>query len=132
MGGWTLYDYVDASGTNDFARWCGGLQRPDLARLNRKLRMLADNGPELGPKLLAGPLKGYAHIYKIRVEGRVALRPLLCKGPIDNDHEFTLLKGASERDRKFVPPNAPDVAVARRQEVIDDPDSRRCPHEVVS
>ena len=131
MSGWRLYDYVDASRVNDFAEWCRGLQRPDLARLNRKLKMLADNGPNLGPKLLAGPLRGYAHIYKIRVNGRVALRPLLCKGPIDNDHEFTLLEGAFEQDRKWVPSNAREVAVDRRTEVINDPDARRCAHEIV-
>jgi len=116
---------------NDFAEWCRELQRPDLARLNRKLKMLADNGPDLGPKLLAGPVKGYAHIYKIIVNGRVALRPLLCKGPIDNNHEFTLLKGAFERDREWVPPNAREVAVGRRAEVINDPNTRRCPHEII-
>lgn len=132
MGGWKLYDYVDAGGANDFAAWCRELQRPDLARLNRKLKMLADNGPDLGPKLLAGPLKGYAHIRKIIVNGRVALRPLLCKGPIDNDHEFTLLEGAFERDREWIPANAREIAVERRQEVICDSNARRCPHEVVS
>ena len=132
MSGWKLYDYVDAGGDNDFAPWCRGLQRPDLARLNRKLKMLADNGPDLGPKLLAGPLKGYAHIYKIIVNGRVALRPLLCKGPIDNDHEFTLLKGAFERDREWDPANAREIAVDRREEVINDSNGRRCYHEVVS
>lgn len=109
--------------------WSLGLQKSDLARLNRKLKMLEDNGPELGPKLLAGPIKGHPHIYKIRIDGRVALRPLLCKGPIDNDGEFTLLMGAFERGRKWVPSNAPGVAEARRQEVLSDPRARRCQHE---
>ena len=127
-----MYDYVDDGDANDFARWCRQLQSPDLARLNRKLKMLADNGPDLGPKLLAGPLKGYAHIYKIIVNGRVALRPLLCKGPIDNDHELTLLKGAFESDWEWVPSNARETAVIRRQEVIDDSDARRCDHKLVS
>jgi|SRR5208282_938958 len=131
MDGWKLYDYLDAAGNNDFAGWSRGLQSPDLAKLNRKLKMLADNGPDLGPKLLAGPLKGYAHIYKIRVNGRVALRPLLCKGPIDNDHEFTLLQGAFEHDWEWIPTNARKTAVDRRQEVINDPDARRCEHEIV-
>lgn len=132
MGGWRLYDYVDVSGANDLARWCKQLQVSDLARLNRKLKMLEDNGPELGPKLLAGPLKGYAHIYKIRVNGRVALRPLLCKGPLDNDHEFTLLKGAFETDGVWDPANACEIAVVRRKEVINDSKTRRRPHELVS
>jgi hypothetical protein len=117
-------------GLNRFKEWMLTLQKPDLARLSRKLRALEDNGPYLGPKLLAGPIKHHANIYKIIVNGRVALRPLLCRGPIDMEREFTLLNGAVERDRRFVPANAPEVAEERRQEVITDP-SLRCEHERV-
>lgn len=132
MAGWKLYDYVGHDGVNDFERWCRGLQSADLARLNRKIKMLADNGPNLGPKLLAGPLSGYAHIYKLRVRGLTELRPLLCKGPIINEAEFTLLKGAFEVGGQWVPGNARGEAQTRRQEVINDPNNRRCPHVTVS
>lgn len=128
MSDWYLYDYVGINGRNDFERWSEGLQKQELARLNRKLKMLEDNGPDLGPKLLAGPLKGFAHIYKLRIHGNVQLRPLLCKGPINSASEFTLLKGASEVGGKWFPVDARSDAVARRQEVIADPKNRRCPH----
>lgn len=128
---WNLYDYVGNGARNLFKEWSQRLQKADLARLNRKLKMLEDNGPDLGPKFLAGPIKRHAHIYKIIINGNVALRPLLCKGPIDNENEFTLLMGAFERDWKWVPPDAPNVAAVRRQEVFSDPDNRRCPHEPV-
>jgi len=108
-----------------------GLQKADLGRLNRNLRMLKDNGTDLGPKLLAGPIRGHAHIYKIKINGTVALRPLLCRGPVDNSSEFTLLLGAFERDWKWIPPDAPSVAEARRKEILSDPRGRRCPHEQV-
>jgi hypothetical protein len=128
---WDLYDYVANGGRNLFKEWSEGLQTADLARLNRKLEMLERNGPELGPGLLAGPIKRHAHIYKIKINGNVALRPLLCKGPIKNDKEFTLLMGAFERDRDWVPKNAPNLAEARREEVLADHKRRRCPHEPV-
>jgi hypothetical protein len=132
MAAWLLFDYVDGAGANDFYAWSRGLQSEDLARLNRKIKMLEDNGPNLGPKLLAGPLKGYAHIYKLRVRGLTELRPLLCKGPIDYELEFTLLKGASEVGGQWVPASAPSEARTRRQEVINDADNRRCEHVKVS
>ena len=132
MAAWELYDYVDHGGVNDFERWSRGLQKPDLARLNRKIRMLEDNGPNLGPKLLAGPLGGYPHIYKLRVRGLTELRPLLCKGPIDNETEFTLLNGAFEVGGQWVPGNARSEAQTRRQQVINDPNNRRCPHVTVT
>ena len=128
MSYWHIYDYVDLNGRNDFKAWSRELQSPDLARLNRKLKMLEDNGSDLGPKLLAGPLKGFAHIYKLRVRGTVELRPLLCKGPVDNDREFTLLKGAYEVGSDWVPSSARQDAVARREEVIGDAENRRCRH----
>ncbi len=107
------------------------MQRPDLARLSRKLKMLEDTGPDLPTGLLAGPIKGHAHIYKLKINGRVALRPLLCKGPMYNNIEFTLLMGAFERGRKWAPANAPTTAENRRNEVISNA-NRRCPHVKVT
>ena len=124
---WALYDYQDGSGNNDFESWSKGLQKYDRAKLSRKLKMLEDNGPDLGPRLLAGPIKHHAHIYKLIINGRVALRPLLCKGPINNETEFTLLKGAFEVDWKWVPADAPSDAETRRNTVKANP-QRRCNH----
>jgi hypothetical protein len=129
---WKLYDYLRYDEVNDFERWCRGLQKSDLARLNRKLKMLEDTGPDLGPKLLAGPIRGYAHIYKLRIRGSVEIRPLLCRGPINNHSEFTLLKGAFEVGDKWAPASAPAEAKTRRQEVINAPNNRRCLHFVVT
>jgi hypothetical protein len=131
MANWQLYDYVTAGGDNDIKDWAESLQKPDLARLNRKLKMLEDNGPNLGPGLLAGPIKGYAHIYKLRMTGSVALRPLLCKGPINNETEFTLLKGAFEIGSAWEPSNARSEAVIRRETIRTNPSSR-CNHVKVT
>jgi hypothetical protein len=132
MGIWKIYDYVGWDGENDILNWSKSLQSGNLGRLNRKIKMLEDNGPDLGPNLLAGPIKGYAHIYKLKVRGNVQLRPLLCYGPLDNDIEFTFLKGAVEVGNEYSPKSAPSEAQIRRQEVIDDGKhdgkNRRCDH----
>jgi len=125
---WKIYDYVDENGKNEIESWCRSLQKSDLGRLNRKLQMLEENGPNLGPKLLAGPIKGYPHLRKLCVRGNVQLRPLLCKGPIDNEQEFTLLKGAFEVGYEYSPAGALADADIRRQEVIRNAPTRRCPH----
>jgi hypothetical protein len=130
MSSWRLYDYVDDSGVNDFKAWSSRQEKKDLARLNSKLDMLRTE-PSLPPQLLAGPLDGVP-IYKLRINGRVALRPMLCKGPVEKDEEFTLLFGAVEKDRKLVPGNAVSRAEDRRQKVIKNPRQRRCPHERVT
>ena len=128
---WDLYDYVNLHGQNEFKEWCGALQKQDLAKLNLRLDLLEEKGPDLLPKMLAGPLRGQRHIYKLTINGRVALRPLLCKGPVNNNSEFTLLMGATERDWQYDPRDAPASAEAKRQEVLQDPNTRRCQHDPV-
>jgi hypothetical protein len=125
---WTLYDFVDAQGNNDFRLWSESLQKPERAKLNRILKALEDNGPSLLPQMLAGPIKGYPHIYKLKLNGKIALRPLLCKGPVNNETEFTLLKGAFEIGGKWQPSTAPSEAMTRRGDVIASPAKRRTPH----
>jgi hypothetical protein len=124
---WTLYDYIDGQGNNDFVAWSKDLQKPELAKLNRRLKALEDNGPALAPQMLAGPLTGYPHIWKLKINGKIALRPLLCKGPLNNEIEFTLLKGAFEVGYQWQPASAPGEAVNRRDIVLRDA-KRRTPH----
>ena len=91
--------------------------------------MLSSQGSGLFPEILTGT--STAGILKLRVKGKAQLRPMLCKGPIDNKHEFTLLIGATERDSKFVPRKADEKANDRKKIIIETP-NRRCSHERVS
>jgi hypothetical protein len=52
---------------------------------------------------------------------------MLCKGPINNNIEFTLLYGAREQDRQLIPWDAVERAEIRRQEIINN-QLRRCDH----
>ena len=125
----TLFDYTSENGKNDIKEWTTGLQKVERAKLNAKLDMLEKYGHELFPQILTDtPSPG---IQKLRVKGKVQLRPMLCKGPVDNEKEYTLLIGATERDSKFVPDKADQIANQRKQIIIEN-HSRRCLHERIS
>ncbi len=49
---WKLYDYV-SNGTNMIKAWTIGLEQQQLAKLNAKLDMLQQYGPDLPPNLLS-------------------------------------------------------------------------------
>lgn len=127
---WTLYDYAE-SGFNPIREWARCLSPNDLAKLNLRLGLLEKQGMDLLPKMLAGPIRGHRHLYKLIINGRMALRPLLTRGPIDNNGEFTLLIGAFEKGFKWDPANAPTTADRYRDEIIANPTGRRRPHEAV-
>jgi len=125
----SLFDYTSENSNNEIKEWTKGLQKTDRAKLNAKLDMLASKGHELFPHVLTDtPTPG---ILKLRVKGKVQLRPMLCKGPINNEKEYTLLIGATERDSKFVPDKADQTANQRKKIIIENP-NRRCSHERVS
>lgn len=125
---WKLFDYVNEHGINEIARWTRTLEKRQRIKLNQKLDMLQQHGPELPPQLLAGPIFG--HIYKLKVKGNVQLRPMLCKGPIDNDREFTLLLGAIEIGDEL--DHSPEEAALIREIVMAEPFWRRCDHERIN
>ena len=123
---WDIYDYCDHRGINVIEDWLTNtMQVPERARILRKLDALRENGPDLSSDLLSDTPS--PHIKKIRVNGRVAPRLLLCRGPVNMGaaREFTLLYGCTERDRKFVPPNAIARAEENRESVIAQPLKRR-------
>lgn len=126
---WCLYDYVNQNGVYDFKIWTQGLENRLRAKLNAKLDMLVRVGPDLPPGLLSHTRS--PHIRKLRIKGNIALRPMLCEGPVNIGQEFTLLLGAHERDRKLVPEDADHNAEVRRQEILRNPKERRCDHERV-
>jgi hypothetical protein len=124
-----LFDYIDDDGNNEIKAWTLQLQKVQRAKLNAKLDMLQQLGPDLFPQVLTDtPTPG---IQKIRIKGNVQLRPMLCKGPINNETEFTLLIGAMERDSCFVPAKADQKAKDRKEIILKNP-KRRCSHERVS
>lgn len=94
--------------------------------MESKFDLLQAHGLALPARLLTDTPN--RKIKKIRVNGQVALRPLLCLGPIHNDQEFTLLVGAFEKGGEFDPRNAVEMAADRREQVVQNPSVRRCEH----
>ena len=124
-----IFDYLDAHGDNAFKEWWSGLQKKERAKLRSRITMLRDYGEDIRPQILTDtPVPG---ILKLRVHGNVQLRPLLCKGPAKNDAEFTMLMGATERDFKLVPEDAPETADARKTAIARD-NKRRTKHVPVT
>lgn len=134
MSEWLIYDYIDEHGLNDIAEWTRKkLQKPQRAKLNSKLNMMAENGSDLPPGLLIKTEVEY--IYKIKVQGNPKLRPMVCKGLFkvideetgeEKDEEaYTLLVGAKEISWDFETKGADFEAAIRRQIILDNPERRR-------
>jgi N-acetylglucosamine kinase-like BadF-type ATPase len=121
-----LFDYRDDRGRNEISAWTRGQEKRQIAQLNLKLDMLQRYGDEVSSNVL---LRMSEHIYKLKAKTKQKqLRPMLCKGPIADATEFTLLVGAVEISWKLYPSDAVERAEARRLEIIANP-TKRCPHE---
>jgi len=125
-----LWDFLTDRGRNVILEWVKDdkISVRDRARLNQKLERLCqmDFDAAIHTKLLAGPIAKTKHVYKLRIHGDVMLRPLLCRGPINNTAEYTLLAGAVEIGDKL-PDAAVNAAAENRNTVIGNPE-RRCSH----
>jgi hypothetical protein len=122
-----LFDYK-VQGINVMQLWATemSMQKRDRGRLDSKIDLLARVGDSLPPKLLHRTR--CRHIMHLVVNGEVALRPMLCRGPFDPRREFTFLFGTTERDRKLVQRDAPKRAEQNRNDLINHPENR-CGHE---
>ena len=124
-----LWDFLDTRCRNVILQWVEDerLTKRDRAALNNKIRRLAqmDYALAVQTKLLAGPI--YKHVYKLVVHTDRMLRPMLCRGPIDNETEYTFLLGAIEINWKL-PRGSKEQAEGNREVVLSNAD-RRCIHE---
>lgn len=125
-----LYDYVDANGVNEFRDWSKRLQTDQRAKLNQKLDALQRMGEALLPVTLTGTSVG--GLFKLRIQGNVKLRPLLCRGPLPDEAAFTLLAGAKEIGSVLKPDGIEFTADNRKAAVIKDPATRRTVHERIA
>ena len=125
-----LFDYVDPAGRDGFRQWSERQEKRQLGQLNLKLDMLQQYGDDVGSNVL---MRMSATIFKLKAKTKqVQLRPMICKGPINDDAEFTLLIGAVEVQWQLQPADAVERAEERRLEVIANPQERRRPHERIN
>jgi hypothetical protein len=130
MPEYVLWDFLEgARFENVILRWVQDerLTKRDRAALNNRIRRLAQTDYALAvqTKLLAGPI--YKHVYKLVIHADRMLRPMLCRGPIDNETEYTFLLGAIEINWKL-PRGSKEQAEGNREVVLSNAD-RRCIHE---
>lgn len=118
--------YVDRNGACPFLVWYLRLQKREQAKLDAKIDMLAEHGETLNPTVLSPT--SVPGILELRVTGGVTLRPMVCRGPMRPHEEYTLLCGAVERDRKYLPRDAAAMAARYRDEIKTDPTARRRPY----
>jgi len=126
-----IYEWVDADGRGVVRDW-PKLQKAQRAKLDSKLDMLvrAEVDPEtrqanLPSDMLAGPgYDGQPFIYKLKARGNVQLRPMICLGPFDAT-DWTILYPSTEKAGVLRPPNAADLAEARRKEILANRNRRR-------
>lgn len=125
-----LFDFINDKGENEFKTWVIGLEKIQRAKLNEKIDKLYIHGDALHPHMLSDT--GVPGIQKLRVQGGVKLRPLLCKGPVLINSEYTFLKGAKEIGSKWSPKNSPTIADELKVIVMNDPTNRRKDHENIN
>jgi hypothetical protein len=123
-----LWDFLDDRLKNVMVQWIKDdkLTKRDCAILNQKIKRLSQEDFDLAikTKLLAGPI--HKHVYKMRMKGAVQLRPMLCRGPISIEFEYTFLLGSVETGGKL-PAGSKEKASARR-DVVANNVNRRTAH----
>lgn len=125
-----LFDYCSVRGKNEFKIWTKKLQAAQRGKLNSKLDMLEQNGDDLFPELLSAT--NTPGILKLRIKGKVQLRPMLCRGPVSVGQEYTLLLGAIEVGDELEPAQADAIAMQHKEAVLAAPTTRRIDHERAS
>lgn len=118
-----IYDYHDEHGGNVIQPWIDSLQVKERAKLNEMLDKLQMHGDALRPQMMTGTSE--PGISKLRIHGKVQLRPLLCCGPVHIKLEFTLLCGAKEVGGVLVPKGVEGVAATRKLVVKANHEKRR-------
>jgi hypothetical protein len=126
-----LWTFVPPNGRDALAEWAHHVRLPIRERtlVDQKLHVLRSMPFEIvrNTKLLAGPIA--PHIYKLRVNASLAVRIMLCRGPMPNEVCYTLLVGAIERGGKLDPHDAPARACDCRAQVLSAAAQRRKAYE---
>jgi len=109
--------FVSERGNREFDEWLSGLPAGPKAKIKKIITYLEIT--RIWNRPYAAKLKTTDKIWEIIAKSNnVQYRPLGCFGP--KNGEFTLLIGATERDRKLEPINAAKIAEERRKLIFRD------------
>jgi hypothetical protein len=133
MALWTFRDYTSESGDNVIVRWVEAIKPPKrrwkmIARWDAFLEHIQNLEPPRWPSEWFTELKGFPRILEMKFTVQnIQFRPLGYFGP--HRHEFTFLVGAIEKNNRFVPLNAPELAIEHKNIVEANP-ARAIEHEL--
>jgi hypothetical protein len=132
MALWTFRDYADERGVNVIEKWVMAIRPP---KKRRKMVGRWDAFLEHIQNLERWPFKwftelqGFPPIFEMKFTVQnIQWRPLGYFGP--RRHEFTFLVGAVEKNDRFVPPTAPEIAVEHKNIIAAEP-SRAVSHDLL-
>lgn len=125
---WKLFDFLNSRQENVMQKWADSrkISKRDRGRIDFKVKLLETKGDELPTGLLQDTR--CKSIKELATGSQIAYRLMLCRGPVEMNKEFTFLLGATERDNKYVPKNAPERADKNRLDLMENI-KRRCSHE---
>jgi len=117
---WSFKAFKTGSGRNIMDEWVEGLPEDDQAAIEARITLLKATKVGIITHYF-DKRKDSDKIFEIRIKGnKVQYRPLGCFG--FGQGVFTLLMGATERDRKLAPKTATKTAEIRRQLVLQNPE----------
>jgi len=130
---WRVFCFLSARKYNVIREWLDDheVSAAQRAKFQLLLDLLESGGPTSVPGFISETPVA-RDIYKAKIKGNkgwIQLRPMLCKGPLAMDREFTFLFGAVEKDRELIPRDCKQRARDNRAIVIADSTRRR--HEGV-
>jgi hypothetical protein len=128
MAKWMICDYIHPGYGNLIRAWSLRLAKKERAKLNQRIDSLELYGTDLIPGIVAPT--GVASILKLKIHGKVQLRPMLCEGP--GVATFTFLLGAKEVQDAYDPPGAPQTAAEYRKDLFANSKTRQIPHERIN
>lgn len=117
--------YKHTNETIPFEEWSDKLQNTQKAKLHMKLDILSRVGEELRPTTLTDT--NVPGIFKIRVQGNVKLRPLLCRNLDGSGYVF--LVGAKEVGGELKPKGILDKAVNYKDKLLQNFELRSTTYE---
>jgi len=113
----TIKTFITKRGKDLIQEWIKCLPKKAQASIDVRIRFLALGGNWCRP--YAAKLGGYDKIWEIRVKSEnIQYRPLGCFGPGENI--FSILIGATKKNNRFVPKDAPKIAIKRKQLINQD------------
>lgn len=121
MQKWTFRAFVKPNGDDAFEDWISGLDNVDAEeRIRALIKRLSNSDITSWVRPHFDILHGHKHIHEIIVKTKNRqYRPLGCFGP--GPQVFTLLVGASKKEKIWSPPNAIETAEKRYRLVYKDP-----------